>query len=287
MRTAAVALVAAFLLAAGAACGERSEPVGQLSEQFPVTVQGAGDTATVERRAPRRIVPIGGGPRRILDTLGLRSRTIRVNDSLVGLPLVGEIRRARPDLIVAAGDTDPLDLSRAQKATHAAVYVEPSSSLDEVVEAIGDIGLLTGRPLQARKLTAAIEAQRRTLARELGAVPVTTVFVDTGGFATVPARSLLGDLIREARGRSVGGASPEQGPFPLKRLRQLDPDVYLATSDSLVTLRELRRKPGARRLRAIREGRFGIVPPLASLSGPDVGKALEEIARILHPDAVR
>lgn len=284
---AAGGLVAVLLLALATACGERAEPVGRLAERFPVTVQGASEAPTVEREAPRRIVPIGGGPRRILEALGLRSRMIRVNDSLVGLPLVGEIRRARPDLIVASSDTDPLDLSRAQKATHAAVYVEPSASLDEVVEAIGDIGLLTGRPLRARKLTAAIQAQRRKVARELDRVPVTTVFVDTGGFATVPARSLLGELIREARGRSVGGASPEQGPFPLKRLRQLDPDVYLATTDSAVTLRELRRKPGTRRLRAIREKRFGIVPSPAELSGPGVGEALEALARILHPDAAR
>ena len=50
-----------------------------------------------------------------------------------------------------------------------------------------------------------------------------TVFVDTGDFSTVSSRSLLGDMITEAHGANVAGASPEQGPFTFKRLMQLEP----------------------------------------------------------------
>ena len=141
----ALAAGAAVLLLAGTACGERAEPTGGLVQLYPVTVQGAGDQPTVVRSSPRRIAAVGRGPRRIVRALGLQSRVVPVNDSLVGLPLVNELRRAHPDLIVAASDTDPLDLARARTATSAAVYVEPSASIDEVVEAIGHIGLTTGR----------------------------------------------------------------------------------------------------------------------------------------------
>jgi ABC-type Fe3+-hydroxamate transport system substrate-binding protein len=278
---------ALVLLFAGTACGERAEPTGALVQVFPVTVQGSGERPTVVSSAPRRIVPVGAGPRQILKALGLKRRTVTVNDTLVGLPLVGEIRRAKPDLIVASSDTDPLDLARARTATHAAVYVEPSSSLDDVVAAIGDIGLATGRPLQARRLTAAIETKRRAVAAELSSAPVVTVFVDDGDFSTISTRSLLGGLIDEARGRSVAGPSPEQGPFLLRRLRQLDPDVYLATAESGRTLRQLRSQAGTKHLRAVRAGRFAIVPAVASVAGPQIGRALEEVVRILHPDAVR
>ena len=94
------------------------------------------------RASPQRIVPVGAGPKAILHGLRLDQRTIAVDDTLVGLPLVDAIRRAKPDLIVASGETDPLDLERARSATHAAVYVEPGGSLGNVVEAIGDVGLL-------------------------------------------------------------------------------------------------------------------------------------------------
>jgi ABC-type Fe3+-hydroxamate transport system substrate-binding protein len=287
MRAALAVAAAATLLLAGTACGERKEPTGSLLQPYPVTVHGAGERPTVVDAAPKRIVPVGTGPRQILAALGLDERTIPVNDQLVGLPLVDAIRRAKPDLIVASNDADPLDLARARSATHAAVYVEPASSLDDVVAAIGDIGLATGRALEARRLTARIEARRKRVAAALAGAREVTVFVDAGGFSTILDRSLLGDLIREAHGRSVAGSSPEQGPFPIARLRELDPDVYLATADSGRTLRGLRSDPKTKRLRAIRSGRFALVPPDATVAGPEAGSSLEELARLLHPDAFR
>jgi ABC-type Fe3+-hydroxamate transport system substrate-binding protein len=277
--------VAAALLLAGTACGQRSEPTGALVQSFPVTVQGASDQPTVVRSAPHRIVPVGAGPRAVLEGLGLGKRVVDVNDTLVGLPLVGAIRHAHPDLIVASSETDPLDLARARSATGAAVYVTPSNSLSDVVEAIGDIGLLTGTPVQARHLTAKIQAQRRAVRKAVAGTPVVTAFVDTGGFSTISSRSLLGDLIELAHGRSVAGPSPEQGPFPFARLKALDPEVYLATAGSGRTLHQLRARAGARRLRSVRTGRFAVLPPDATVAGPAAGEALAQIARILHPDA--
>jgi ABC-type Fe3+-hydroxamate transport system substrate-binding protein len=278
-------LAGIFLLLAGTACGERTEPTGALVQVYPVTAQGAGDRPAVVNAVPRRIVPLGAGPRQLLRALGLQRRTVTVNDSLVGLPLVGEIRRAKPDLIIASSDTDPLDLARARAATHAAVYVEPSSSLDDVVEATGDIGLLTNQPVAARRVTAAIEKTRREVAARLAGTPTVTAFVDTGDFSTVPSRSLLGDLVRESHGSSVAGPSPEPGPFSLRRLEQLNPAVYLATSASGRTLAGLRAQAATKRLKAVKDGRFGIVATNDAAPGPAVGQALVEVARILHPDA--
>ena len=274
--------VAALLLVAGTACGERSEPTGALVANYPVTAQGAGDKATVVRSVPRRIVPVGAGPRSVLRALGLGKRTVDVDDTLVGLPLVDAIRRAKPDLIVASSETDPLDLARARSATHAAVYVEPGSSIGDVVQAIGDIGLLTGRAVEARRVTAGIEAKRQAVARAVAGSPLVSTFVDTGDFSTISSRTLLGDLIELAHGTSVAGASPEQGPFPIDRLRQLDPAVYLATADSGVTLKQLRARAGVKRLRAVRAGRFAILSPEATIAGPKLGEALEQVAQILH-----
>jgi iron complex transport system substrate-binding protein len=286
MRTAALCGAAALLFA-GTACGERKEPTGPLVQVYPVTVQGAGERPAVVGGVPHRIVPLGAGPRMILKALGLQARIVKVNDSLVGLPLVAQIRHAKPDLIVASSDTDPLDLARARSSTHAAVYVEPSGSLDDVAQAIGDIGLLTGKPVAARHVSAKILATRRKVEKRVSGTPVVSVFVDEGGFTTVSAQSLVGDLVREARGTSVAGASPEQGPFPLKRLAKLDPEAYVATSDSGTTLAKLRANALTTKLRAVHDGRFGILQARLAAPGPEVGAALEEIARILHPDAFR
>jgi iron complex transport system substrate-binding protein len=279
--------VALLVLAAGTACGERAEPTAPSVRIYPVTVHGAAEQETVLRRPPRRIVPLGPGPRRILRALGLQRRTISVDEDLVGLSLVAQIRRARPDLIIASGDSDPLDLARARSATHAAVYVQPDTSLEDVERSIDDIGLLTGRPVAARKLSAAIARKQQRVAARLSGFPVVPTFVDLGDFATVGSRTLLGDLVTEARGKDVAGPSPEQGPFPLGRLARLDPHAYVATADSGTSLKRLRADPHTKRLTAVRSGRFGVVRDSLLQPGPQVGTALEQIARILHPDAFR
>src|SRR5207237_4908850 len=100
----AAPMCALALLAAGNAWGERKEPTGAVVRIYPVTVQGAGERPTILSAAPQRIVPLGPGPRRILRALGLERRTVSVNDELVGLPLVRQLRRARPALLLAASD---------------------------------------------------------------------------------------------------------------------------------------------------------------------------------------
>jgi ABC-type Fe3+-hydroxamate transport system substrate-binding protein len=281
----ALTFCALVLLLAGTACGERKEPTGTKVRIYPVTVQGAGERPTILRAAPHRIVPLGPGPRRILRALGLAKRIVPVNDELVGLPLVGEIRRAHPDLIVASEDADPLDLARASSATHAAVYVEPGESLDGVERGIDDIGLLAGRPVAARHLSAAIARARKRVAAQLSGYRQVSVFVDLGSFGTVGSRTLLGDLVSEARGKDIAGPAPEQGPFPLRQLVKENPDVYLTTSDSGTTLASLKRNRSTKRLQAVRKGRFGILPARLTVAGPSVGSALVDIAKILHPDA--
>ena len=283
----ALAACALALLAAGTACGERTEPTGASVRIYPVTVQGAAERPTAVAEAPRRIVPLGPGPHQILRALGLSRRTVNVDDSLVGLPLVAQIKKARPDLIVASSDVDPLDLERARSATNAAVYVTPDSSLGDVEGAIGDIGLLTGRPVAARRVTASIQRDRQQVTRRLSGSPAVPTFIDVGAFGTIGSRSLLGTIVEEAKGQDVAGPSPDQGPFPLKRLAALDPQAYVALSSSGTTLAQLRANPVTKKLAAVRAGRFGIVPSRLAQPGPGVGKALVAVARILHPDAFR
>src|SRR4029079_470546 len=121
---------------------------------FPVTVQGAAEGPTALAETPQRIVPLGRGLHQILRALGLEPRTVTVDDSLVGLPLVAQIKKARPDLIVASTDVDPLDLARARSATNAAVYVTPDRSC-------GDERVALRPPRQRERRRRASDRRRR------------------------------------------------------------------------------------------------------------------------------
>ena len=292
-------LVAAALLAAG--CGEREEPVGEIQVEYPVTVRGGGEDRTVLSAAPERIVALAPDGAEILVRLGIGPRLVGVPAgverapsgagqvaSLSGQVDLSEVVKLEPDLLVATRTTDPVDVALAQQRTNAALYEQPADSVNDAERAIVELGFLVGEPVAARRLAGRVEERIAAIQRRLSGDPVTTVFIDTGFFVTVPARSLLGDLVRRAGGRSVGGETPGFEPFDLERLAELDPDVYLATSDSRVTLRRLRSDPRTRRLTAVREGRFVVLDAgLVTSAGPQVAEALEAIARALHPDAFR
>jgi iron complex transport system substrate-binding protein len=292
-------LLAAALLAAG--CGERDEPVGLLQVEYPVTVRGGGEDRTVLRAAPERIIALAPDGAEILTRLGVGSRLVGVPAgverapsgarqvaSISGQVDLSEVVKLEPDLLVATRTTDPVDVALAQQRTNAALYEQPADSVNDAERAIVELGFLVGEPVAARRLAGRLEERVAAIQRRISGEPVTTVFVDTGFFVTVPARSLPGDLVRRAGGRSVGGETPGFEPFDLKRLAELDPEVYLATSDSRVTLRRLRSDTRTRQLTAVREGRFAVLDAgLVTSAGPRVAEALEAIARALHPDAFR
>ncbi|HEX5470123.1 MAG TPA: ABC transporter substrate-binding protein [Gaiellaceae bacterium] len=294
----------ALLLAAlaGAGCGERDEPVGTLAQPYPVTVQGVGGNPTALQSPPERIVALDPGSAELLGALG-------AGEEVVGIP-AGTKRpegsKARrivsrtgnidvdgtveldPDLVVATQTADQLDVARIERLADAAVYVQPAASLRNVEQAAVDLGFLVGEAARARQLVGRIQHDVAAIQERLAGVQPVSVFVDTGFFITVSDRSLLGDLVKRAKGASVAGPSPGPGPYPLAQLRRADPEFLLVTSDSDTTLQSLRANPMTARLEAVRRKRFVVVPAaLVNRAGPRVADGLEAIARALHPDAFR
>jgi iron complex transport system substrate-binding protein len=279
--------------------------MGTLEQRYPVTVQGAGERPAVATARPERIVALDPGAAELVIALGARDRLVGIPAGIrrgngprqapsaavqvvsrTGQVQVDEIAGLEPDLIVATPGMDLLDLARAQRESGAALYVQPSSSVDDVVRATLELGFLVGEPVEARRVAEQIRTEVAAVEDTVAGLPPRSTFVDTGFFIPVPERSLLGDLVGRAGGRSIAGATPSPEPFPLARLRERNPQVYLATSESQVTLEDLRANPATAELRAVRRGRFAIIQSeLANRPGPRVGRALEQIAAALYPDA--
>jgi iron complex transport system substrate-binding protein len=276
------ALVAVALLLVATACGERKEPTGPDAGLYPVTVTT--ERPIVVDAPARRIAVLDAGAASILDGLGVGRRVVlRETDDTID---VRAVRRARPDLIIAAPDANERDLSAAASRTRARVYTTPGDSIRQVERAITQLGLLTGAPVAARRLVQRIENRRRQVADRLAGVADVSVFVDTGFLNTVPDQSLLGDVLREAHGTNIFGANAEAGPVDVGDLLRLDPQVYLATSDAEVTLKDLR-SGRTRKLRAVKNGRFAIANVALLQPSPRIGDGLLQVARLLHPDAFR
>jgi ABC-type Fe3+-hydroxamate transport system substrate-binding protein len=278
MRRIAILGLLATLALTASACGERSEPTGPNVKLFPVTVSANGQAITLKHR-PSRIAVFTPAAVSLVHAL-------KPTVDVLGGPLrdASGLAKYHPDVVIVSTGAD---LQRIAGATKAPVYVISGGSIRETEQSIVDVGALLGRPLEARKLVTHIEALRTAVERKVETLPRTSVFLDNGFFTTVPANSLAGDIISEAGGKSVAGANPGPGPFDLALLHRRNPDVYLASSDSGVTLKDLRKNPRTKGLRAVRNGHFRLVPALFLQPGPNIGYGLLAVAHALHQDAFR
>jgi ABC-type Fe3+-hydroxamate transport system substrate-binding protein len=279
VRTACCGFAIVVCALAAVACGERAEPVGPTADFYPLTITTADRPLTIPAPA-KRVVVLEGGAEAILDAIGAGDRV--VGSSVAAADVAG----LRPDLVVAPSATDDKTLSQAA-ASGAPVYVTPDSSITEIERAITQLGLIVAEPAAARRRVGDIERQRQRVATLLKDAGLTRVFVDRGGFASASDSSLVGDLIREAHGRNVAANVPDDLPLSVKQLRAIDPDVYVTVAPDGATLKQLRRGPRTRKLKAVRTGRVVTIDEGLLSPGPGIGAGLLALARALHPDAFR
>lgn len=251
----AVAALGAALLLTG--CGERSEPIASA----PVTYPLSAGTVTLEA-APA---------------------SVRGSDAMA--PLLDELGAAQGE-----GDAElylrwEVD-SEAGAPPGAAVYVARADTLDDVVAAIGQIGLLLGRPERARAIISGIQSTRERVRKAITGREPVRVFVDLGFYATAGERTLIGDMIREAGGANVAGVTPEPGPFPLRQLAEANPQVYVLTSSSRTRADDLRSNRRTRGIAAVANNRIVVVADEWLQPGPRVGEGLLALTRALHGEDV-
>jgi ABC-type Fe3+-hydroxamate transport system substrate-binding protein len=281
--TAWIAVLAALALTLLlTACGEKPEPTGVRVSPYPVSVRGADEHDATLTSAPTRIGIVGAAPGALVKALALEATQVGDGAGRISPQALDGLR---PQLIIAGSEIDPTALAQA-RGKGIPVYVTPDRTLEQVEEAVTDVSLLTGVPLRGRAIRARMVAAARKIRVAIAGESPVRVFFDAGGFTTVSDGSFVGDLIREAGGLNVAGLDSE-GPFDLKRLARLRPEVILAKAGDPVTLAGLRRDPLTRRLPAVRAGRLVRVNGNLLVPGPDAIQVLRGLAAALHPDAFR
>jgi iron complex transport system substrate-binding protein len=294
LRTVTLAICALAVATAG--CGERVEPLGELASPYPVTVTGAGETPVEVERRPTRIVALDPGPAELAARLGSGARLVGVPaganvpagarrtvvTTAGGAVSVRTVAELQPDLILATPATDTVDLARARQRSGALVYLQPADSIADVVRGALELGFVLGEPVRARRLADSIRQRVATVEARVEGEPRVRVFIDTGFFVPAPERSLLGDLVRRARGASVTGANPD--PLTACQVARRRPDVVLAVMPAGAAAARPRqyacRGKAPRRLVAVPER-------VVTVAGPRVATSLALVARALHPDAFR
>jgi iron complex transport system substrate-binding protein len=207
----------------------------------------------------------------------------KVGDTLQ--PNIERIIALRPELILVSTASQLETFTKQLDERGIAVFVTDPHDLEGVFRSIKTVGDLLGQQEQAEKLVNSLRTRAMVVEDSVKTHPPVTVFyqVSPSPLWTAGRKSWITDLIRRAGGKSV--TSEVEGEW----MRYSDeaalasrPDaIIMATSgEKMEVATALQKSPAV-----INKRVYGINGDYLSRPGPRLVEGLEQIARVLHPEA--
>lgn len=205
-------------------------------------------------------------------------------------PSIEAILALRPDVVLVSPGPGNRDAALAVRRVGVRVDIVPSETLDEAIAAIEEVGRRCGAEERARSLAAAIRSRlAATRARVATARRVRTLFcVQTDPLVVAGRGTLPSQLLELAGGVNV---------VEVERYPRIGMETVLAGAPEVILQSRMdapavagppaegefwKRWP---EIPAVRDGRVVVLAGDATLRpGPRVADAVEELARVLHPE---
>jgi iron complex transport system substrate-binding protein len=289
-----VAAAALLLIAAG--CRPRSTaPVDRIVRD------GLGREVSLPHE-PRRIVSLAPSVTETLFALGLGDRVVGVSDfcepppSAGSIPRVGgmlnpsleTIKALRPDLLIATTSGNDPSLASQAEALALPLYVLDTPDVERTLLALESLGTAIGAGAGARTLADDLRGRLASIASRVERLrPPRVLFIVWGEPLVVPGKAaFVTDALRRAGGASVTAEAPGAWPaFDLEAAVASEPEVILMTKENRPLAEKLRGDPAWTTVPAVRSGRVRVVSDAIQRPGPRVVSGIEEVARVLHPEA--
>jgi iron complex transport system substrate-binding protein len=296
------ASIAIGVLCAVAARAQATAPASGPPSQIEVT-DGLGRTIEVPQPV-RRIVSLApnltetvfaldAGDRVVGDTdvddFPAAAKTIpHVGDVLA--PSLEEIVALHPDLVLATNDLNRRATVEALARMGFAVYVTHPMSIEDVLKSTAAIARMIGAGEHGDVAVAGMRARLDALAQRLAGVPPSRVLfvIWTQPLMSIGTHTFLAEALAHAGAQSVVDIADGWPKISIEYALKLQPE-YLVFAGSLAEahappIEEMSKLPGWRDLDAVRNGKIVIVSEAIERPAPRMVDAIEELARLLHPE---
>lgn len=258
-------------------------------------------------REPQRIISLAPNLTEILFALGSGDKIVGLTrfcnfppeatriEKVGGLldPSLEKITALQPDLILAFRGT-PLEVLNKLRSSGLPLFVfDEGEKVTELFSLIKTIGLITRNEDRAKEFLLHLESRLKEVQKMIQATrarPRVFITLASPGLWTCGRRSFLHDLIELAGGQNVAAFESRRWfALKLEDLLRFSPEiiVILAPNSKIFEARKdyFLKEESLKNVAAIRANRFGwLHEDEASRFGPRLIKALEELARLLHPE---
>ncbi len=195
----------------------------------------------------------------------------------------------KPELVLATKNGMRSELIQRIKTLGIAVYVDDSSSIDEIEKLIKNVGILLGKTNRAEQLCMDIESRREKIRALISRSNIPTVLFVVGinPLIVASSSSFVSSLISEAGGINVVNDLKIQFPkFSVEEVIRKDPDVIFMLDKEChgVECQSYWKNYGF--LKAVSNKRvYEVDSDLVSRPGTRIIDALERLTGHLHPEA--
>lgn len=277
-----------------------------ISERVNFSAVDSRGKEIVLEEEPRRIISLAPSNTEILFALGSDEEIVGITDycdyppekvaqeEKIGgfaTPNLEKIISLNPDIVFAASGVQKQAVEKLEELG-VKVYVSEAETVEDLLNEIKNFGKITGRSQEAQDLIAVLDKRVKVIQEKTSNLPDNQrpkVFLEVwyDPLWTAPTRTLIYQIIELAGGRnavSIEGDWNQVTTVDPESVIDANPDVILLAfegSDPAVVYG----LAGWGAVSAVSNRKvFPINPDIISRSSPRMIDALEQIAKILHPD---
>ena len=273
-----------------------------------ISTDAHGTPITIPAKAPQRIVSLTPGDSEMLAAVGVSARVVGVDaftnypadmaakpkvSGSDGSPNVEQIIALNPDLVLSWGQfTTQADTALIQAQIN--VIALPVADLQGTLTEIRLVGQLTHSSATADALVKSLQQRIDTVKLKVASAQPVSVYMEVG-FTPPPPYAVGGgsfenDVLTDAGGRNIFAAQTDNGGYPSVSVESIiaaNPQVIILTEEPAYggDPQQVYTRPGWANIAAITSRRvYNINPDIVSRPGPRLVDALEQVAKMLHPD---
>jgi len=204
-------------------------------------------------------------------------------------PSLEQIVALKPDLVLGIAEANRREIAEQLGRLGIPLYGLTAHTMDDMLRCVDDLGGLLGREAGAKVLVEQLQGRIQAVAGQVQGRPRPKVLfvVWYQPLVTAGPHTFISDVVRRAGGESITDDLQEEWPrLSLEEALHRNPDIILfPRSESFApSLGEFQKLPGWRDFRAVKNQRMYFISDTIVRPCPRLVDALEEVARILHPE---
>jgi len=288
-------LLSAMLIGMAGAC---------LANEFPLTITDGLNREVTIPEQPERIISLSPANTEILFALGLGEKVVGITnvcnypsqvqekEKIGGYanPNLEKIIKLKPDLILTSYGNPAKIINQLEELNYTVVGLNPKN-IEDIISSITMVGKLTGKDEEAARLTEEMKKRMEAVLSKTNSLikdnkPRVLYVVWYKPLWTAGSGTFIDELIQKAGGANIAGDLSGWPKISLEIVIERNPQVIIVGEGHPGGLVETVKGEGLLWITdAFKYNQiYTINADIVSRTGPRIVDALEEIAKIIHPE---